>query len=475
MCGFVGITGLADAAPSLALAIQAVQHRGQDAAGIGVYEDGYVQVYKELGMVTQAIGGAVAKMSGGSGVVHVRYPTAGGGLRRDAQPFMTRRPSMVLAHNGNVTNMSEVEEGLAKRGIRLTSNCDAEAILGVFADALVKSSVVDNTTEHVVMAVREVYEKVRGGYSVVAVMEVDGEETLVAFRDPHGIRPGVYGQSKQGAWAACSESVSLDVLGYQLVGDLPPGCCVLLRGGQEPKIIEVEPKEARHCIFEDIYFARPDSRMRGHRVYQQRWELGQQLALEWQAKGFEADVVVAVPDTSRPAAHAIAEMLGAPCREGFIKNRYSGRTFIMPDQEQREIAHRLKLNPIREIFEGQRVLLVDDSVVRGTTMRRIAKMVQGLGPLELHLGIFSPAVRHPCFYGIDMPTEEELVASKGDAGDVEARLAAAFGVDSVTFLSPEGLQEVAGKDICSACFTGHYPVAVTSDERSYIQKDRRGC
>ena len=475
MCGFVGITGLTDAAPALALAIQAVQHRGQDAAGIGGYEDGFVQVYKDLGMVTRAIGGAVSKMSGGSGVVHVRYPTAGGSLRRDAQPFMTRRPSMVLAHNGNVTNMSEIEGGLASRGIRLTSSCDAEAILGVFADALVKCSVVNNTTEHVVEAVREVFDKVRGGYSVVAVLEVDGEETLVAFRDPHGIRPGVYGRSEDGAWAACSESVSLDVLGFELIGDLPPGCCVLMRGGQEAQIVTVEPKPFRHCIFEDIYFARPDSRMRGNRVYQQRWALGRKLAEEWKVKGHTADVVVAVPDTSRPAAHAIGELLKIPCREGFIKNRYSGRTFIMPDQKQREIAHRLKLNPIREIFEGQRVLLVDDSVVRGTTMRRIAKMVQGLNPREIHLGIFSPAVRHPCFYGIDMPTEAELVASHGAFESVEGRLAEEFGVHSVTFLSSEGLEDVAGSDICSACFTGQYPVGVTEQERSFIQQDRRGC
>jgi amidophosphoribosyltransferase len=319
-------------------------------------------------------------------------------------------------------------------------------------------------------------ERLRGGYAVVAVMDLDGRETLISFRDPHGIRPAVYGRRGDGAWAIASESVSLDVLDFQRVGDVPAGSLIVLREGDEPVIREVLRREPHHCIFEDIYFARPDSVMAGTRVFTRRWELGTKLADEWKKKGLTADVVVPVPDTSRPAAQAMAERLGISHREGFIKNRYSGRTFIMPDQRTREAAMRLKLNPIDEMFRGKRVLLVDDSIVRGTTMRRIVRMVRRLEPKELHVAIFSPAVRNPCFYGIDMPSRAELVAWRVDAagtGDLEGSLAALFGADSVTFLSEEGLRAVAGTSICAACFTGRYPVEVRDDEQSFILRDRR--
>ncbi|MFT5460500.1 MAG: amidophosphoribosyltransferase, partial [Myxococcota bacterium] len=278
----------------------------------------------------------------------------------------------------------------------------------------------------------------------------------------------------EGAWAAVSETVSLDVLGFERVGDIPPGSVMLFRAGREPITRAVTPRPIRHCIFEDIYFARPDSIMEGRRVNGQRWAFGTRLADEWSAKGHSADVVVAVPDTSRPAAEAMAERLGIPCREGFIKNRYSGRTFIMPTQAARDAAHRLKLNPIREVFEGKRVVMVDDSIVRGTTMRRIVQMVRSMGPTELHVAIFSPAVRHPCFYGIDMPSQDELVAARHDDATLEPALAERFGADSVSFLSAAGLRQVAGKSICDACFTGRYPIPVSDEERRHIQFDRRG-
>ncbi|NCG17797.1 MAG: amidophosphoribosyltransferase, partial [Rhodobacterales bacterium] len=247
----------------------------------------------------------------------------------------------------------------------------------------------------------------------------------------------------------------------------------IFRPGEEPIIRAVLPRPLKHCIFEDIYFARPDSLMESGRVLTRRQQFGVRLAKEWEDKGFSCDVVVAVPDTSRPAAHAMARALGVPCDEGFIKNRYSGRTFIMPDQASREAAMRLKLNPIREIFKGRRVVLVDDSIVRGTTMRRIVQMVRRLGPAELHVAIFSPPVRNPCFYGIDMPTKNELVA--GPLSDVELSetLSKLFGCDSVTFLSNEGLVAVAGSDICAACFTGSYPVPINDEERGHIVSERR--
>jgi amidophosphoribosyltransferase len=475
MCGFVGIIGVGHAAASLFLGLQAVQHRGQDAAGIGVLHQGVVAVHKDVGLVSAAIpSDVIASSPGTAGIGHVRYPTIGGGGRRDAQPFMSQRPSMALAHNGNLTNIPEIERHLASRGIRMASRCDAEPILLVLADELMQIRVTGHTAADVAEAVRRTMAVVKGAYSVVAVLEVDGRETLLAFRDPHGIRPAVYGRRADGAWMAASESVSLDVLDFEVVGHVPSGHALLLRPGEPVVDISVQPVGQHHCIFEDIYFARPDSTMDGGRIYGRRWRLGEQLAEEWRARGLSADVVVAIPDTSRPAAMGMAARLGLPCHEGFIKNRYSGRTFIMPDQASREATLRIKLNPIEEVFRDQRVVLVDDSIVRGTTMRRIVQLVRRMQPRELHVAIFSPAVRNPCFYGIDMPSVNELVAASIPPAEIHETLARRLGVDSLTFLSLDGLGQVAGNAICAACFTGQYPVPLSEEDRGFILQDRRG-
>jgi amidophosphoribosyltransferase len=475
MCGFVGVISLQEAAPQLYLGLQAIQHRGQDAAGIGTFANGKFHLHKDLGLISQAIPAeTLDRMPGRSGISHVRYPTAGVGIgdREDAQPFLTRRPGILMAHNGNVTNQPEVEAALADRGLHVMSNCDSEPILLVLADELTKIRPARHTEDDLVVAVGALMKRIRGAYSVVAVLEIDGRETLIAFRDPHGIRPAVYGRHKNGGWMVASESVALDVLGYQVVGHVPPGAMVILRAGDAAIVRNVEPQSPKHCVFERIYFARPDSLMEGGRVNALRWALGERLADDWAKKGLEADVVVAIPDTSRDAASAMAERLGIPNREGFIKNRYSGRTFIMPNQATREAALRLKLNPIPEVFDGKRVILVDDSIVRGSTMRRIVAMVKELRPAEVHLAIFSPPVRHPCFYGIDMPSRDELVASQFAPGELESRLADALGVQSLTYITPDALREVAGDGMCTACFTGDYVVPVSNEERGYILKNR---
>ncbi len=475
MCGFVGMIGTREAAPSLLLGLQAIQHRGQDAAGVGTLVDGRFHLVKGMGMITQAIPEADAvTLRGAAGIAHVRYPTAGAvSTANDAQPFLTRRPGILLAHNGNVTNVPEVAAQLREQGLYVLSECDAEPILLVLAEELTRLRPAGHTHDDVVTAVRGVFARVRGAYSVVAVLEVEGRETLVAFRDPHGIRPGVYGRNA-GAWVVASESVALDVLEAEKVGDLPPGEVVFFRAGEEPVRRPVLAARPRLCSFERIYFARPDSQMEDGRINRSRWLLGRQLAREIRQRGLEVDVVVAVPDTSRPAAMAIAEELGVKNREGMIKNRYSGRTFIMPDQATRNAALRLKLNPVAEIFEGQRVLLIDDSIVRGNTMRRIVSMLRGLSPAALHLGIFSPPVRHPCFYGIDMPSADELVAARFTPEAIQERLAAQLGADSLTFLSLAGLREVLGPGICDACFSGEYVVPVSDAERGSILGERRG-
>lgn len=471
MCGFVGLIGVERASAALSMSLQALQHRGQDACGMATVEHGRVHVHKDLGLVATVFNEhTLSALRGTAGIGHTRYPTVGTGVREDAQPFYTRRPGVVMVHNGNVTNVDELDKLLLSRGIHVQSQCDVEPILLVFADALAHRRPSGHTTEDVVHAVREVFRLVRGAYSCVAICEVDGKETLVAFRDPHGIRPGTYGRSPSGGWLAASESVVMDALGFTVVADLPIGAVVLMRPNEEPTVVSIQPETPRPCVFERIYFARPDSLMADGRVNSTRWALGKRLGEEWAKKGLEADVVVPVPDTSRTAAQAMAEVLGLPYREGFIKNRYSGRTFIMPDAAARQAAHRLKLNPIPEIFEGKRVILVDDSVVRGTTIRRLADLAHLTRPVAVHMAVYSPPVKHPCYYGIDMPSKKELVAARLP----EEEWASAFGVESVTFLSLEGLRETMGGTICMACFDGQYAVPVSSGEVAAIVADRRG-
>lgn len=467
--------GAKQASHACYLALQAIQHRGQDAAGVGTWDGQRWHLHKDLGLISQAIPTEVLERFGGeAAIAHVRYPTAGANpTREDAQPFLTRRPGILLAHNGNVTNMPEVGRWLLERGTYVLSSCDAEPIMLVLATALTERRAAGHTADDVVAAVREVYAQVRGAYSVVAVLEVDGQPTMIAFRDPHGIRPGCYGRRADGAWLAASESVALDVGGFEKVDDIPPGRVLFFRAGQEVLFRDVVESDPRPCIFERIYFARPDSVMEDGRVNRTRWLMGRRLAKEWAAKGHPCDVVVAVPDTSRPAAQAMAEELGVKNREGFIKNRYSGRTFIMPDQATREAALRLKLNPVREIFHDQHVVIVDDSIVRGTTMRRLLGLVRKLGPKSIHVAIFAPAVRHPCFYGIDMPSTDELAAAQYPIEQVEEKLAEHIGADSLTFLSLEGVREIAERPICMACFDGDYIVPVSAKEQADIIGDRR--
>jgi amidophosphoribosyltransferase len=470
MCGVVGVVGSEPVAPALLLGLQAIQHRGQDAAGIGVFNQGRILVKKDLGMITSVFDqDSLDALPGGVGLSHVRYPTTGSTpTAEDAQPFLSRRPGLLLAHNGNLFNKDQLNAELMKEGLHVLSQCDAETLLMIMAQAMTAQRPSNHTLEDLVRAVSACFERAKGAYTVALAMELDGEEVLAAFRDPHGIRPGVYGR-KGDDWMVASESVALDVLGFEKIGDLPAGSLMVFRQGMEPIVRKIAPQSPRPCVFERIYFARPDSLMEDGRVNRTRWRLGRALAEEWKRKGLEADVVMAVPDTSRPAAMAIAEALELPNREGFIKNRYNGRTFIMPDQSTRDAALRLKLNPIPEMFEGKRVLLIDDSVVRGSTMRRIVEMIRGLSPKEVHLGIFSPPVTHPCFYGIDMPSAEELIAARMN----ESELAQHFGADSVTYLSVEGMKAVSGNEICSACFSGDYVVPISTEERRVINAQRR--
>ncbi len=482
MCGFVGIVATTDVAPEIHVALQALQHRGQDCAGIAtMLADGReFFAHRGLGQVPQAFAcDELATWVGPIGIGHVRYPTIGRGLLRDAQPFFFRQPGVLMAHNGNVTNYHELRDSLRERSIHLLSQCDVEPVMCEFADALNLARRCGHTIDDAMYALREVRRRVRGSYSIVTALLLDGQPTLVVLRDPNGIRPAVLGRRGSGnelAWICASETVALDALGFDRVEEPEPGEVLFLRAGAQPIRRAIDRGERSPCVFEHIYFARPDSTIDDRGIYQSRLALGRALGERVAAKGIRGDVVVPVPDTARPAAAALAEQLGLPLREGFIKNRYSGRTFIMPDALSRVSALRLKLNPLRTEIAGRRVLLVDDSIVRGTTLKRVNALLREAGACEVHLAIHAPPVLHPCFYGIDMSTEEELFARRfsGDLDALERQAAASLEVESLTYLPVEAMDRALPGPRCAACFDGRYPQAVAGGDRQAIVADRRG-
>ena len=485
MCGFVGIVGPGDVAPSVAVAMQALQHRGQDAAGLFTRDGDRFLSHKAIGLVRDGFGEAeIQGLTGSIGVGHVRYPTLGTVTLTDAQPFFYRRPGVFMAHNGNITNHARLRDELSEQSVQVLSTCDVEPMLLVFCEALMEQRKAHHTLDDVHEALRTTVDKVEGAYTLAVAVRIDGQDALVACRDPHGIRPGVWGEL-DGTFVAASESVALDALHIPHRGDIPPGHALVLRAGQPPHFLEVARAEPSPCVFEEIYFARPDSVMAGHTVYERRLLLGQLLAKQWQARGLECDRVIPVPDTSRPAAISFAESVGVPYREGFIKNRYSGRTFIMPDASARDRGLRLKLNPIREEFADKRVVIMDDSIVRGSTIGRIVQLVRAQGAREVHVAINSPPVLFPCYYGIDMSTPEELAARQiyGPAPRsdqledarrvVENALIRYLDVDSLTYLSVQSLQELRNGGRCAACFDGSYPVDIPACDRAEIEENRR--
>ncbi len=479
MCGFVGMVARGDVAAEIHIGLQAIQHRGQDSAGIATinYAGDRFTMRRGLGIAAQALDSDdLSALCGGPiGLGHVRYPTIGQGKLEDAQPFFYRQPGILMAHNGNVTNYRELQQGLAGRSIHLLSRCDVEPALCELADALMRRRNAEHTLDDVIVGLKTVQARVRGAYSIVAALRLDGEPSLVVLRDPRGIRPAIVGRRDDGAWLAASESVALDTLAFERAFEPPAGEAVVLRAEQEPIRVALERDTPAPCVFEHIYFARPDSHIDGRIVYEVRLGFGRALAERVRAKSIEADVVIPVPDTARPAAAAMAELLGLPLREGFIKNRYSGRTFIMPDPAARRAALRLKLNTLPSEIRDRRVLLIDDSIVRGTTLRRVISALRGAGARSVDLAIHSPPVRHPCFYGIDMSTEEELFAERfaGDLPSVELQAAQALGADSLTYLPVEALDESFGSTRCAACFDGCYPTEVSPADREAICADRR--
>ncbi len=476
MCGVVGIVGKRDVKLKLYDALTMLQHRGQDAAGIMTCEGGRFHQRKGVGLVKDVFHSRhMAQLSGDMGIGHVRYPTAGSSGPALAQPFYVNSPyGICMAHNGNLTNTEELMELLFKSDLRhINTDSDSEALLNVFAHELLLQGKLQPTPNDIFEAVRRVHRRCRGAYAVVGMIASYG---MVAFRDPNGIRPLVYGQRETDngiEYMVASESVAMDVLGFTLVRDLAPGEALYVDEQGELHLQQcAENPSLSPCIFEQVYFARPDSIIDKISVYKCRLRMGEKLAdkILRLYPDNDIDVVIPIPDTSRVSAQAIAEKLGIKFREGFMKNRYIGRTFIMPGQKERKKSVRQKLNPVKLEFQGKNVLLVDDSIVRGTTSKEIIEMARDAGANKVYIASAAPPVRYPNVYGIDMPSVEELIAH--DRTDAE--IAELIGADCLIYQDLKDLVDSAkeGNDTIvrfdCAVFDNEY---VTGDvDDIYLQK-----
>lgn len=476
MCGLVGMVGQGTVAPDIYDALTVLQHRGQDAAGITTCSEDRFHQRKSEGLVRDVFRQHhMQRLLGEIGIGHVRYPTAGSAGAANAQPFYVNSPyGIALAHNGNLINSEELHRDLFQTEMRhLNTDSDSEVLLNVFAYELQSRGKLDPEAEDIFAAVEAVHRRCRGGYAAVAMLVNLG---IVAFRDPYGIRPlvlGARGEGLQREYMVASESVALDVLGFELLGDVAPGEAVFIDDNRQLHRRQcAENPKLRPCIFEHVYFARPDSLIDEISVYKTRARQGESLAkkIMQERPDHDIDVVIPVPDSSRTAGLALAQKLGIKYREAFVKNRYIGRTFIMPGQSQRRKSVRQKLNPIRLEFEGKNVMLVDDSIVRGTTSREIIEMAREAGAARVYLASAAPPVRYPNVYGIDMPTPRELIAHGRNVQEIQELINADWLVyqdlDELVRCSREGNSEVEAFD-CSV-FDGVY---VTGDiDEAYLQR-----
>ncbi len=480
MCGIIGIVGKQAVTPSIYDALTILQHRGQDAAGIATLDGHRLRLYKGNGLVRDVFPPAeLERLQGDAGIGHVRYPTAGSSHMDEAQPFYVNSPhGIVLGHNGNLINTAALKKELFDSDRRhLNTESDSEVLLNVFAHELQELRSQGIQPDDVFRAVDSLHQRCEGAYSVIALIAGKG---VLGFRDPHGIRPAVLGYrdtSKGREYAIASESVALDVLDFTLMRDLKPGEAVFITlDGQLHTHESPHAKSACPCIFEYVYFARPDSMLDDISVYKARLRMGQALARKilktWPEH--DIDVVIPVPDTSRTSALPLAYDLNVKYREGFIKNRYIGRTFIMPGQEQRKRSVRQKLNAIDLEFRNKNVLLVDDSIVRGTTSRQIIQMARDAGARKVYFASASPPVRFPNIYGIDMPAPSELIASGRDERQIEQELGADRliyqGLDDLIEACREGNAGIACFD--TSCFSGEYVTGVSDGYLEELQQRR---
>jgi amidophosphoribosyltransferase len=454
-CGVFGIAGHLEAANMAYLGLYALQHRGQESAGIAASDGGQIRVSKAMGYVHDAFtGDTLSRLPGRSAVGHVRYSTAGESRLANAQPIVVDsvHGQLALCHNGNLVNARELRDALVREGAIFQASSDSEVLVHLFARSRAASAEG---------AIVEALSQVQGAFSFV-LMTTD---RLIGVRDPHGFRPLAIGRLGE-AWVICSETCAMDLIGATYVRDVEPGEIVVATAqglrSIKPFVITPQPQQ---CIFEHVYFARPDSQVFGESVNEVRTEFGRRLARE---TGVAADVIVPIPDSGVCAAVGYSEASGIPMRMGLIRNHYVGRTFIEPQQSIRDFGVRVKLNPVRSILAGKRVVLVDDSVVRGTTSRKIVKMVRSAGAAEVHMRISCPPTISPCYYGVDTPQRSELIAATHTIEEIRKYLRA----DSVAYLSLEGLTGAVNggrSRYCTSCYTGRYPVEFPREEAGHLQ------
>lgn len=454
-CGVMGIyaPGRDNVPQMICFGLIALQHRGQESAGIAVSSGGHIQYYKEMGLVQEVFNDRnLSKLEGDIGIGHVRYSTTGESFVNNAQPLVVQYKggSIALGHNGNLINAGELRDQLEEEGSIFQTSIDSEVIANLiarnyklgFKDALI-----------------ETVKQIKGSYSLTILW--DGK--LIGVRDPNGLRPLCLGTLEDG-YVLASETCALDVVGAKFMRDIDKGEIVIIDESGVNSFYYDTAKKKAVCSFEYVYFARPDSIMDGRSVYRARREAGKILAKEHPA---EADFVVAVPDSGTAAATGYAEASGIPYMVGLIKNKYMGRTFIQPDQKSRELAVRLKLNVLKENVEGKRIVLIDDSIVRGTTSRRIVDMLKEAGAKEVHVRVSSPPVKYSCYFGIDTPSRKQLVGAVNTIEEIRDMIHA----DSLGFLSIDGLVEsigAGGINLCAACFNGDYPMVVPEEADKFL-------
>jgi amidophosphoribosyltransferase len=453
-CGVFGIFGHPEAANLTYLGLYALQHRGQESAGIAAADGEKMRVSRAMGHVAEAFNEhTLEKLPGHLAIGHTRYSTAGESKIDNAQPFLIdcAHGQIAVAHNGNLVNAQELRTDLVRSGSIFQTSSDTEVILHLYARSPAPS---------VEEALVESISQVRGAYSLALLTK----NRLIAARDPHGFRPLALGRLDD-AWIVCSETCALDLIGATYVRDVEPGELLVISDGGLRSIRPFPPLPLAHCVFEHVYFARPDSYVFGRSVNEIRTELGRILARESPA---DVDVVVPIPDSGVCAAIGYAEEAGLPMKMGLIRNHYIGRTFIQPQQAIRHFSVKVKLNPVRSILEGKRVVLLDDSIVRGTTSRKIVRMVKAAGAREVHLRISCPPTVSPCFYGVDTPSRSELIGATHTLEEIREFVDA----DSLAYLSLDGLRQAVGAQhgsYCTSCYTGVYPVAIPRDEKAYLQ------
>ncbi len=453
-CGVFGIYGHTEAANLTYLGLYALQHRGQESVGIATSDGARLQIHKAMGYVADSFDEATfTRLIGTSAIGHVRYSTAGASGIKNAQPILIdcAHGEIAIGHNGNLVNAQELRDSLVAQGSIFQTTSDTEVLLHLYARSRAPT---------VEQALVESVAQAQGAFSLVLLTK----DRLIAIRDPHGFRPLTLGRLGD-AYVVCSETCALDLIDATWVRDIEPGEMLVIGPGGATSLHPFPPAKAAHCVFEHVYFSRPDSYVFGQSVNEVRTEFGRYLAREQPAI---ADVVVPIPDSGVCAATGFSDESGLPLQMGLIRNHYVGRTFIEPHQSIRHFGVRVKLNPVRSILQGRRVVLVDDSIVRGTTSRKIVKMVRAAGATEVHMRISCPPTISPCFYGVDTPRRSELIAATHTLEEIRRYI----GADSLGYLTVEGLLAAVGKNrasYCTSCYTGEYPVAFPRNEAAYLQ------